>query len=172
MVGPSQSNIVAAYYNNPLQYGLPNSTSTTGGASTTKTFGSPLFVTANTSNSSANVSRGNANSGNTSATTPAAGISVGPRYTQSLGWKMPNVPSARMQTQLQSLIASSQGLTNPKGIQVSVEGQTVVLKGSAADEHERILAGAILGMSPGVGDVRNELKIQAPTGSPPAGKQP
>jgi osmotically-inducible protein OsmY len=163
---------VAAYYNNPLQYGLPNSTSTTGGTAATKTFGSPLFVSANTSNSSANVSRGNTNSGNSSSTTPAAGISVGPRYTQAIGWKMNNVPSARMQTQLQALIASSQGLSNPKGIQVSVDGQTIVLKGTAADEHERILAGAILGMSPGVGDIRNELKIQAPTESPPAGKQP
>ncbi len=85
---------------------------------------------------------------------------------------MNNVPSTRMQTQLQALIASSQGLSNPKGIQVSVDGHTVVLKGTAADEHERILAGAILGMSPGVGDIRNELKIQAPTESPPAGKQP
>jgi osmotically-inducible protein OsmY len=81
-----------------------------------------------------------------------------------------------MQTELQSVISGSQRLVNPKNIQVSVDGQTVVLRGTAADEHDRILAGAIIGMSPGVYDIRNEIKVQTPVATPPgvtpAGQQP
>ena len=99
---------------------------------------------------------------------------TGPRYTQSIGWKMNTVASPQLQTRLQTIIASSPRLTNPNGMTVSVDNGTVFLRGNAADDHEKAIAGAILSMSPGVYDFRNELKVQAPAVTPAgsAVKQP
>ena len=175
-VGPSASNIIAPYYANPLQAGLPNSTTTTGGTANNKQFGSPLFDTLNTSNNTASVSRSSNSSSGLASVAPTNTIRVGPRYTQSLAWQMPPMVASRVQPQLQSVISGSQRLVNPRNIQVSVDGQTVVLRGTAADEHDRALAAAIIGMSPGVYDVRNEIKIQTPVvtpaGATPAGARP
>lgn len=173
--GPSASNILAPYYVNPLQPGLPNtsSTSSTGGTATaTKQFGQPLFVTAN--NNLASASRGGAaggggggmGSGSLGTTTAASTMHLGPRYTQSLGWKANPTSSTRLQTELQALVTNSPRFTNAKGIQVVMDGQTVVLRGTAADEHERALATAMVGMSPGVYSVRNELKVAPPSATP------
>jgi hypothetical protein len=176
-VGPSATNIVAPYYANPLQAGMPNTSSTTGNTASNKPFGSTLFDTLNTSNNTASVSRNtNSNGSGLASVAPTNTIRVGPRYSQSLGWKVPIMASARMQTELQSVISGSQRLVNPRDIQVSVDGQTVVLRGTAADEHERALAGAIISMSPGVYDIRNEIKVQTPVVTPPsvtpAGQRP
>jgi BON domain len=163
-VGPSPSNIVAPYYASPLQTGLPSTYASTanGGTATNKAFGSPLYVTANNNLNSASASRGQSNTGMGTTTTAPAGISVGPRYTQSLGWKPEPAAGTRLATDLQGVIGRSASLSNPKGIQVLMEGQTVVLRGTAADSHERTLAAAIVSMSPGVYGVRNELTVQAP----------
>jgi hypothetical protein len=99
-------------------------------------------------------------------------MSVGPRFTQSIGWKVNPASSTRLQTDLQSLVANSTRLTNPKGIQVIMDGPTVVLRGTAADEHERALAAAMIGMSPGVYGLRNELKVAAPVATPAGERQP
>jgi hypothetical protein len=111
-------------------------------------------------------------SGSLGTTSTASTMHLGPRYTQSLGWKASSVSSTRLQTELQSLVANSPRLTNAKGIQVVMDGQTVVLRGTAADEHERALTAAMIGMSPGVYGIRNELKVAPPAATPVAGKQP
>jgi len=154
---------LAPYYLSPYSTGLPNSSTTTGSSTTNKPFGSPLYDTLNTSNSTANVSRSSNSNSGVASVPPTNTIRVGPRYTQSLGFKTTAVPSTRMQTELQAIISGSQRLTTGKNMQVVVDGQTVVLRGMAADDHEKALAHAILMMSPGVYDIRNELKVQAPS---------
>ncbi|CAN5438410.1 hypothetical protein BH10PLA2_BH10PLA2_32300 [soil metagenome] len=188
-VGPSATNILAPYYVNPLAGGLPNYTggSTTGGtANTTKRFGQPLFANANNNLSSASAGRGAGGAGgrgNSAMSTGAAvGMSVGPRYTQTLGWKPTIAGGTRLQTNLQGLLARSTTLPNAKNFQVSLDGQTVVLRGTAGDDHERRLAAAILSMESGVYGLRNEIKVQPATqadiqnqpgtGSAPATRQP
>jgi hypothetical protein len=104
-------------------------------------------------------------------------MSVGPRYTQSVGWDMHLPGSTRLQTQLQTMVTSSPRFTNSKGIQVMMDGQTAVLRGTAVDDHDRALAAAMIGMTPGVYGVRNELKIApaataGPTGPAPAATAP
>lgn len=166
--GPSPSNIVAAYYANPLATGAPN-----GSTGTTKPFGTPIFVPTNNNLNSANVSSRGANSGSglgSTGTIAPTTMSVGPRYTSGIGWK-PNVATGagnvRLQTELQNVIANATNLSNPRGIQVAMDGQTVVLRGTAADPHERTLAAAIISMSPGVYGVRNELKVGPATTAGP-----
>lgn len=52
-------------------------------------------------------------------------------------------------------------------MQVGLEGQTVVLRGTVPDERERRAAESMLRFVPGVREVRNELIInpRAPTSS-------
>jgi len=187
--GPAQSNILAPYYVNPLAAGLPNNSLTnsangsigggaTGGSGGTAkgVFGQPLFSPANTSLSSANAGRGggfgNSGMGNNMASGRTTAMSVGPRYTQGLGWQAPVASPARLQTQLQSLVVNSPRLASARGIQVVMDGSTVVLRGTTADEHDRALAGAMVGLTPGVYGVRNEIKVAPPAATPASGQQP
>jgi hypothetical protein len=177
-IGPSKTNILGPYYKNPLAGGLPNSVigSSTGGSGSGQTarFGQPLFVPANTNlNSSGGGggrgSGGGLGGGTGAQSTAAVGMSVGPRFTQTLGWRTapPASGGTRLQTDLQRVIANTPSLVSARNIQVAMEGQTVVLKGTAADDHERALAAAVISMSPGVRGVRNDLKVQG-VGSGPA----
>jgi hypothetical protein len=181
---------VAPYYVNPLSLGLPNNPSSLtsssssagsggtgggGGGGSTKAFGQPLFSQANTSLSSASASRGGGAGGSgmgTGGMGRTTAMSVGPRYTQGIGWQA-NLPTpARIQTELQSLVVNSPRLVNARGIQVVMDGSTVVLRGTAADEHDRALAAAMIGMTPGVYGVRNELKVAPPTAIPAGTQRP
>jgi hypothetical protein len=178
-IGPSKTNIIGPYYKSPLAAGLPNSVigSSTGGSGSGQTarFGQPLYVPANTNLNSSGGGGGGRGSGGglgggTGAqSTAAVGMSVGPRFTQTLGWRTaaPASGGARLQTDLQRVIANTPSLVSARNIQVAMEGQTVVLKGTAADDHERALAAAVISMSPGVYGVRNDLKVPS-VGSGPA----
>jgi hypothetical protein len=180
-IGPSASNIIGPYYASPLQAGLPNYTSgsANGGAGAAKRFGQPLYVTANNSSlSAASASRGSAGAGGSGTqSTAAVGMSVGPRFTQTLGWRVTPTTAGnpRLQTELQGILARTPSLVSAKNIQVVMEGQTAVLRGTAADDHERALAGSVISMSPGVYGVRNDLKVQGAPGvavQPAAGGTP
>ena len=48
---------------------------------------------------------------------------------------------------------------NPGGIAIEVEGGTVVLKGQVSDDDQRRLVEGMMRLTPGVRDVRNELKV-------------
>jgi len=66
---------------------------------------------------------------------------------------------------LQQIIGVSSRLPSRGNIQVVMDGPTVVLRGKVQDDHERRLAEAMVRLSPGVRQVRNELAT--PDGSPP-----
>ncbi len=181
-IGPSATNIIAPYYANPLLAGLPNyatgSATGNGAAAKNTRFGQSLYVPANTSLSAASASRGSSGLGGSGMqSTAAVGMSVGPRFTQTLGWRATPTTAGnpRLQTELQGILARTPSLVSAKNIQVVMEGQTAVLKGTAADDHERALAGSVISMSPGVYGVRNDLKVQGASGvavQPSAGGAP
>jgi hypothetical protein len=66
--------------------------------------------------------------------------------------------------ELQNIIVRSTALSAPAGIAVSVDGPTVVLKGTVASEDERRLVENMLRLAPGVRSVRNELQVPATGG--------
>ncbi len=71
----------------------------------------------------------------------------------------------RARSDLQNVIARSSSLPSKRTIRVQMDGNVVVLQGTVQDEHERRLAEALLRLTPGVHELRNELGLrQAPPG--------
>lgn len=52
-------------------------------------------------------------------------------------------------------------------VSVSIEGRTVVLRGSVATEHDRALAAQVVLLEPGVSSVDNQLVVASPTPTEP-----
>jgi hypothetical protein len=73
------------------------------------------------------------------------------------------VAPPRVRTDLQQVLARSTALPSGRGMQVVMDGSVVVLQGRVADDHERRLAEAMLRLSPGVREIRNELGVQGGT---------
>ena len=57
-------------------------------------------------------------------------------------------------------------LTNSRGIELVADGQVVVLRGNVQTGDEARLVEGMIRLTPGVRDVRNELKFPAPTVTP------
>lgn len=114
-------------------------------------------------------------------TTSTTGTQRAPAYASVLGFSPSSgsgpggtsaAPSA-LQTSLQQMLTRSAGLQSSPNIQVVMEGATVVLRGSAADDHDRRLAEGLVRLTPGVHDVRNELQVRTAAGAqapPPTGQ--
>jgi osmotically-inducible protein OsmY len=68
----------------------------------------------------------------------------------------PAVPT-QLQTSIQQTLARTVQIPSGPTVEVGMDGATVVLRGSVADERERKLAEAMARMTPGVREVRNEL---------------
>jgi osmotically-inducible protein OsmY len=65
---------------------------------------------------------------------------------------------------LQQIITRSTYLSPKNSVQVLGQDKIVVLRGTAVSEDDRQLAEAMLRLSPGVGEIRNEITVQAPAG--------
>jgi hypothetical protein len=111
--------------------------------------------------------------GGTSTTTTRA-----PTYSAAIGFSAAPVAPSGLQTSLQQMLARSNALPSSPNIQVAVDGDTVVLRGLVADDHDRRLAEGMVRLTPGVHDVRNELVVataaapQVPAANGQAAKQP
>lgn len=81
-------------------------------------------------------------------------------YTATLRFASPAIVPAEMQADLQTVIGRSSMIANPGAITVSMEGSIVVLRGNVKDEDEARTAEGMIRLSPGVKQVRNELKFQ------------
>src|SRR5262249_25968089 len=107
---------------------------------------------------------GSSRAGMSGTTFVPVGISLGFRppaaYTTSIGFKFKPVSSQQLESDLRSVIARSTELAANRNIEVLLDGQTVVLKGTVADLDERRLAENLLRLTPGVHAVRNELVVQ------------
>jgi hypothetical protein len=82
-------------------------------------------------------------------------------YTATLNFKAPAVTTPQMQTNLRASLERSTMLSNPKGIELTMDGPVVVLKGNVVSEDEQRLVEGMIRLTPGVRDVRNELKVVA-----------
>lgn len=69
-------------------------------------------------------------------------------------------------TRFQSRLNRSPHLNIAAPVQVTVDGGTLVLKGSVESAHDRDLAATLAMLEPGISGVRNELRIAAPSAAP------
>jgi osmotically-inducible protein OsmY len=66
-------------------------------------------------------------------------------------------PAPQLQQQIQNLLQRSTNISNPGNVQATVSGQTVILRGTVADEEEARRIANMISLTPGVYEVRNEL---------------
>jgi osmotically-inducible protein OsmY len=71
-----------------------------------------------------------------------------------------------LQSEVQRVLTRSSSLSPNRAIRVAVEGPAVVLRGTVASEHDRRLAEALVRLTPGVHEVRNELEVPEITPAP------
>jgi hypothetical protein len=160
--GIAASNLLGSYYANPLAAGLPSGT-------TQPRFGAPLYTitTANLSSTGAG-GAGGANRGGTATTSSSnayagsssVGIRRAPAYATTIGFEFAAPSMTSMQTSLQQTIAESTRLPSKANMTVVVDGETVVLRGTASSDRERRMAEALVRLTPGVHDVRNDLEVR------------
>jgi hypothetical protein len=97
-----------------------------------------------------------------------------PSYPNTGGRRMPSYAVAptfeyrtagpnQLQTEVEQVLTRSTSLSPNREIRVEVQGPVVVLRGTVANEHDRRLAEGLVRLTPGVQDVRNELKMSGTT---------
>ncbi|QDU18913.1 BON domain-containing protein [Urbifossiella limnaea] len=105
---------------------------------------------------------GRAGSGGTFSTDPGGQLVQLPRqiaYTAQLKFAVPQVPAPRLQADLRGMIDRA-GLALPAGsVQVQVDGNAVVLRGTVRDGDEARVVEGMVRLTPGVGRVTNELSF-------------
>lgn len=72
----------------------------------------------------------------------------------------PPTPPAVMQSNLQEMLARTPFVSNSGQVQVSAEGNQVILRGTVADDDEARLIEGMVRLTPGVYSVRNELTVR------------
>jgi hypothetical protein len=154
-------NAFSPYFANPLATGWPGSTT----GSSTGTFGQPLVGTLTQSSTTSTTMRGGSGTATFSQTTTGIYSMIGqrrsPTYTTAIGFRYRPPTVSQLQPNLQQVIDRSSTLTSSGNtVRVSVDGQTVVLRGSVADDHDRRLAESLVRLTPGVNAVRNELAVR------------
>ncbi|HZT78944.1 MAG TPA: BON domain-containing protein, partial [Gemmataceae bacterium] len=126
-------------------------------------FGTPLYnITTNNALGTLN----GLGTANVNANRPVGATSIGVRrssfYTTTLDPSLipaAPMPPARLQADLQNVLARSTRLPSAANVRVTVEGDVVVLQGTVGSERERRLTEAAVRLTPGVHDVRNELEV-------------
>jgi hypothetical protein len=83
-----------------------------------------------------------------------------PAFVTQVAFPVRRISSGQVQTELRDVIARSSALSQPADIQVNMEGQAVVLKGEVADDRERRVVEGMIRLTPGVHEVRNQLKVR------------
>jgi len=89
------------------------------------------------------------------------GMRRAPAFSTGIGFAPPPAPApAKLQTELRGVLSRSSMLSSGD-IQIVVNGPTVILRGRVGSEDERRLAEGLVWLTPGVHDVRNELRLPA-----------
>jgi hypothetical protein len=144
------------YYFNPLAAGAPNAPR--------PTWGSPIYGGNATGGAlgsyvgggfGGNTPQANLNSASTNPATALRRAS----YTASPGFNYRPAGASQVQTEVEQVLARSRSLSPKRNIRVSVEGPAVVLRGTVASDQDRRLAEALVRLTPGVLEVRNELQV-------------
>jgi hypothetical protein len=162
------SNAFGTFYYNPLAIGMP-------GAATTSTsqqnFGRPLYnLVAPTVGAATTGSFGSFITGQTGGVASQGSFSFIPMIggqTQVAYGAVFNLPrpapalvmSGRVLNEVRQVLARSSSLPSKGKMRAVADGDTVILQGTASDDHERDLAAALVSLTPGVHQIRNELKV-------------
>jgi hypothetical protein len=84
-------------------------------------------------------------------------------YTATVSIPAPVMVPLQVQADLQVMLARSAMIANPAGVQVLAQaGGVVVLRGTVRDDDEAKAAEGMIRLTPGVREVRNELKYPTP----------
>jgi osmotically-inducible protein OsmY len=120
----------------------------------------------NRSGNTSGFSSGLGGIGGTSGSTSSAYAPRAVAFQTAIGYPSTVAEPARVRADLQAVIAQTSALPSRAGIQTLEQGDAVVLRGNVASFQERLLAEAIVRLTPGVFNVRNELEIQEPAPPP------
>jgi hypothetical protein len=157
--GVSQYNPFGGYYANPLAIGYPSTSS--GYGTTSHPFGQPIYTL------TTGIGGQYGTTGTVTITNPATGFSAtsigvrrAPAYTTTIGFEHQAPAVTRLTSEVQQVLAQSTRLSTTRDIQVTSQGRVIVLSGWVADAHDRRLAENLARLTPGIHEVRNELKIQ------------
>lgn len=93
-------------------------------------------------------------------------------YTATLVFDSPRPTVAQVQSDLRGVLDRSSMLPSAPGITMEMDGPVVVLRGNVATADEVTLAENVLRLTPGVRDVRNELKVGPATPAVPVAAVP
>jgi hypothetical protein len=154
---PSTTNPFVSSYGDALSMGLPSKFQTGPPATPTATFGKGIYTTT--------VSTSSAGGAATTATQTNGFTTVGtlrnPSYSTGLSDDLPVKvhSSAAIHSEVRDVIDRSEKLKNKSAIQVTVNGNTVILRGQVGTVRERQLAEAMVSMTPGVRGVQNQLTV-------------
>lgn len=163
------TNFLKNTYSNPLYMGRANQISSSANSASTISstlqqavggFGQSSFGTTTGGTATTGSTRGGmgGSAGSSTRFSVVAPFQTRVAYSASVDFPTrPSSPSALL-TQVRGSIDRSSRLKNPSGIQVIVDGQTVVLRGKVADESERRIAEGLIRLEPGVRQVVNELE--------------
>ena len=141
---------------------------------TTKTFGQPLFATVTTQQAGGQAgarggaagfgARGAATTGLQGMGAESTGFSTvgirrAPAYATSLGRDIPIIipPPMTLLNEIRTSVAATDAIVSKQGVNITMEGNTVVLRGRVEDERERRVLEGMVRLTPGVRDIRNEL---------------
>lgn len=80
-------------------------------------------------------------------------------YPARVRFTAPPAAPGRLMTDLRGIIDRTPMLANPAGVQLQVDGSTVVLRGVVQDEEEARLVEGLVRLTPGVGAIKNELSF-------------
>ena len=167
--GVSSSNLFYGFYANPLTAGLMNSTGT---GTVNAPFGTALYSTLMTQLGTTGTTgtRGGAGGFGAGGTANvSSGMSLPgpqstsrrmPTYSSTVRFRFNAPTTEQRRTDLQAVLARTSSLPTAAGIQVTMDGPVVVLRGQVADDDQRRLAENVLRLSPGVHQVRNELEVK------------
>jgi hypothetical protein len=163
---PGSTSFLGANYTNPYAMGQPNSTSPT-------KFGTALYnvtptvatlpgQTTGRGTATINQNQTNTNglgvgfAGKRPTNYTIGSISVGGLEQRSVNALPP--PAAAARPDIQAALAQT---PNFQGVNVVMDGGTVVLRGRISDERDRRVAEMVARMAPGVREVRNEIVVSA-----------
>lgn len=157
VVIPTTSNPFVSTYANPYAAGLSGASTVFSYKPTPpayKPFGQPIWSTTTTTASASTGTNGQATGFST------IGMIKAPSYVTVLSDDIPFVQhhAGQLQTQIQAALERSSFLKE-KNVTVQVDGDTVILLGTAASERERRLIEGMVRLTPGVRNVDNQLDV-------------
>ena len=160
----SSSSPVASSYASPLYSGKPSGNYASG---TIGGFGANLYtwnapqnnITGRVTNTTQTAGGGMQNNMNNSTTTGRRF----PRYSSSVRFPVHTPNATQLHGHARAAIANATTLPSYQNIQVTLDGNTIVLRGRVTDDDERRLAENVLRLTPGIRDIRNELSVSGET---------